>query len=105
MMFDYAGGNWIKRIYYPLTDTGVVFNYSSFGVATSVSFRRQMNDPWGNISDGVETATVSFNYQQSTTPGVAPFFTQRTETAVNGPPATYSYSSSVSPTDNSMQFV
>ncbi len=80
--------SFIKHIYYPATQTGLLFNYSNFGMATSVSLRRQMTINGSVITDGVESGTVSFNYPQSGTLTDAPAFTQRTE----NPGGTFSYS-------------
>ncbi|HXG95207.1 MAG TPA: hypothetical protein VNN73_22920, partial [Blastocatellia bacterium] len=82
--------SFIKHIYFPATQTGLLFSYSDFGMATSVSLRRQMTVSGSVISDGVESASVSFNYPQSGTLTDAPAFTQRTE----NPGGTFSYSTS-----------
>ncbi|MEK6302452.1 MAG: RHS repeat-associated core domain-containing protein [Acidobacteriota bacterium] len=90
----------LKHIYFPATSTGYLPTYTQYAVITSVSARRQMTStswPPGNppsITDGVETATVSFNYPTSGTLSDAPAFTQRTETAVNSPTAVSNYSTS-----------
>ena len=83
--------NFLKHVYFPATQTGVLFNYTAFGTAYNVSTRRQMTINNGVISDGLENASVAFNYQQGSTPALteAPAFTTRTET----PGGTFSYSS------------
>ena len=90
----------LKHIYFPGTGTGYLPAYTQYAVITRVSARRQMTStswPPGNppsITDGVESAAVSFNYPASGTLTDAPSFTQRTETAVNSPQSVYSYSTS-----------
>jgi YD repeat-containing protein len=62
----------------------------------NISARRQMTvDGNGVISDGVDSASVSFNYPTlgSTVLTDAPAFTQRTETASGSPSGTFTYSS------------
>ena len=88
----------LKHIYFPFTGTGYLPTYTQYAVITGVSARRQMTCSWPcnppSITDGVESAAVSFNYPASGTLTDAPSFTQRTETAVNSPTAVYSYSTS-----------
>jgi RHS repeat-associated protein len=84
----------LKHIYFPATNTGYLLTNTIYGVVSSISGRRQMSTNWqGIIQDGVESNNVSFNYPTSGPITDAPGFTQRTETAVNAPNATYSYSS------------
>jgi RHS repeat-associated protein len=93
VQFYYSGSTGLNKIYYPATGTGYVFTYSGFGMISGVSLRRQMSvDFFGNLLNGLESASVSFLYQQSPTPGAPPVLTQRTETAVNAPTAVYNYS-------------
>jgi RHS repeat-associated protein len=90
----------IKHIYLPATGTGYKPSYSQYGMIYNVSTRRQMTSstwPPGTpptITDGVESASVAFNYPTSSQTALvdAPAFTQRTESAVNSPTAVYSYS-------------
>jgi RHS repeat-associated protein len=111
--FDYAGSasfnptfsgltieNWptplyfLRHIYFPATSTGHLFSYSAYGMIYNVSLRRQMSiNGSGVIADGVESASMSVNYPVSPSSLTdAPAFTQRTETAINGPTGVYSYS-------------
>ncbi|MEK6407970.1 MAG: hypothetical protein AABN34_13495 [Acidobacteriota bacterium] len=100
----------LKHVYFPATNTGYKPAYSVYGMISSVSARRQMSSstwPPGSppsITDGVESAAVSFNYPASGPLSDAPAFTQRTETAVNGPSAVYSYSTSTDTTAQTMTF-
>jgi RHS repeat-associated protein len=87
-------GDFLKHVYTPATGTGYTFSYSAFGMIYNVSNRRQMTiNGGGVIGDGLESNSVAFNYQTGSTPALsnAPAFTQRTETATNASPATYSY--------------
>jgi hypothetical protein len=89
--------DFIKHVYVPATGTGYLFNYSAFGMAYNVSMRRQMSiNQSGVISDGFESSSVAFNYQQAGTPALtdAPGFTVRSESAANAPTANYSYANS-----------
>ena len=82
----------LRHIFFPTTQTGYLFSYGDYGMIHNASIRRQMSiDTNGVISDGVESASVSFNYPTSgsTTLTAAPAFTQRTET----PGGSYTYSS------------
>jgi RHS repeat-associated protein len=100
----------LKHIYFPATGTGYLPTYTQYAVITSVSARRQMTStswPPGSppaITDGVESAAVSFNYPASGTLTDAPAFTQRTETAVNSPTSVYNYSTSTDGTLQTMTF-
>src|SRR6266404_2106150 len=88
--------NVLRHIYFPGTSTGSLFTYSDYGMIYNLSARRQMTiDGSGIISDGVESASVSFNYPTvgSTALTDSPAFTQRTETATGSPSSTYTYSS------------
>ncbi|MEK6301805.1 MAG: hypothetical protein AABO41_13930 [Acidobacteriota bacterium] len=90
-----AGNLRLKHVYFPATGTGFKPTYSQYGIIPGVSARRQMTATTANppvISDGVETAAVSFNYPVSGSLTDAPAFTQRTETAVNSPTGVFSYS-------------
>lgn len=83
----------VKHIRFPGTSTGYLFTYSDYGMAHTVSRRRQMTiNGSGVISDGTESAYVSFNYPTSGSTQLtdAPAFTQRTES----PGGSYTYSSS-----------
>jgi RHS repeat-associated protein len=85
----------LKHIYFPATGTGYMPTYSIYGVVTSLSGRRQMSIGYSNtIQDGVESNNASFNYPTTGPLSDAPAFTQRSESAVNAPPATYTYASS-----------
>jgi RHS repeat-associated protein len=89
--------NVLRHIYFPATNTGSLFTYSDYGMIYNVSNRRQMTiDGNGVISDGVESASVEFNYPTSGTTQLtdAPAFTQRTESATGSPTGTYTYSTS-----------
>src|SRR5215216_6377972 len=60
----------LRHIYLPETQSGYLFTYSDYGMIYNVSSRRQMSvnfntDPFGVISDGVESASASFNYPTS----------------------------------------
>ncbi|MEN3331492.1 MAG: hypothetical protein V7641_857 [Blastocatellia bacterium] len=81
----------LKHITFPATGTGYMPSYSIYGVVTSMSGRRQMTV---GSPDGVESNNVSFTYPTAGPITDAPAFTQRTESAVNAPTATYAYSSS-----------
>lgn len=87
--------NVLRHIYFPGTSTGWLYIYSDYGMIYNVSSRRQMTiDGNGVISDGVESATVSFNYPTvgSTALTDAPAFTQRTEIVSGGSTGVFSYS-------------
>jgi RHS repeat-associated protein len=102
----------LKHIYFPATGTGYKPTYSQFGMIYNVSMRRQMTSsswPPGNpptITDGVERASVAFNYPTSSQTALtdAPVFSQRTESAVNSPTAVYSYSTSADTIAQTMTF-
>jgi RHS repeat-associated protein len=77
----------IKHIFTPTSNSGYLLSYSEFGMAYNVSLRKQMDALW-NISDGVETASVNFNYPVYGEPrSLAPTFNQRIES----PGGTYTY--------------
>ncbi|HYP26433.1 MAG TPA: RHS repeat-associated core domain-containing protein [Blastocatellia bacterium] len=80
----------LRRVYFPATATGYLFTHSDFGMVHTYSMRRQMT----TTSDGVDSATVAFNYPTSggTALTDAPAFTQRTESAVSSPTSTFTYS-------------
>jgi RHS repeat-associated protein len=85
--------NTLRHVYFPVTQTGYLFSFSDYGMIYNVSLRRQMTiDGNGVISDGIDSADVSFNYPTSGSTQVtdAPAFTQRTET----PGGTFNYSTS-----------
>jgi len=87
--------NVLRHVYFPGTSTGSLFTYSDYGMVYNVSARRQMTiDGNGVISDGVESANVSFNYPTlgSTALTDCPAFTQRTETVSGGSTGVFSYS-------------
>jgi RHS repeat-associated protein len=87
--------DFLKHVYMPATQTGYTFTYSAFGMIYNVSGRRQMSiNGGGVIGDGVESNSVNLNYPQSGTLSGAPTFTQRTESATNATPATYTYATS-----------
>ena len=99
--------NVLRHIYFPGTSTGSLFTYSDYGMIYGVSSRRQMTiDGNGVISDGVESANVSFNYPTtgSTTLTDAPAFTQRVESAISSPTGTYNYSTSTDALAHTMTF-
>ena len=63
----------------------MIYNYT---------LRYAMIDGNGTVSDGTESAAVSFNYPTSASSLTdVPAFTQRTESAVSSPTSTFSYSS------------
>ncbi|MEK6300191.1 MAG: RHS repeat-associated core domain-containing protein [Acidobacteriota bacterium] len=102
-----AGNLRLKHVYFPATGTGYKPTYSQYGIINSVSVRRQMTASTANppvISDGVESAAVSFNYPVSGSSTDAPAFTQRTETAVNSPSGVFSYSASTNGGQQTMTF-
>jgi RHS repeat-associated protein len=83
--------NTLRHVYFPVTQTGYLFSYSDYGMIYNISLRRQMSvDGTGEISDGVERASMSYNYPTSGSTALsdAPGFTQRTET----PGGTFNYS-------------
>lgn len=87
--------NVLRHIFFPGTSTGLLYTYSDYGMMYNISARRQMTvDGSGVISDGVESASVSFNYPTSgsTTQTNAPAFTQRTETVSGGSTGVFTYS-------------
>ena len=100
----------LKHIFFPATGTGYLPAYSAYGMVTSVSARRQMTaSSWPpgsppSITDGVESASVAFNYPASGPLSDVPAFTQRTETAVNSPSAVCSYSASTDGAAQTMTF-
>jgi YD repeat-containing protein len=85
----------LKHIYFPATGTGYKPTYSQYGMVYNISARRQMTSSGTppTITDGVESAAVALNYPTlgSTVVTDVRAFTQRTETAVNAPSATYTY--------------
>jgi RHS repeat-associated protein len=86
--------NVLRHVYFPATGTGSLFTYSDYGMVYNVSSRRQMTiDGNGVISDGVESASVAFNYPTSGSTSLtdAPAFTQRTETPTGGPSGVFNY--------------
>jgi hypothetical protein len=85
----------LKHIYFPAIGTGYLLTNSIYGVISTISGRRQMGGSPGSVTDGVESNNVTFNYPTSGPITDAPAFTQRTESAVNAPTATYSYTSSI----------
>ncbi len=99
----------LKHIYFP-TGTGYLPAYSQYGMVSSISVRRQMTvSTWPpgsppSISDGVESAAVSFNYPASGSLTDCPAFTQRTDTAVNSPTSVYGYSTSTNTIAQTMTF-
>jgi len=87
--------NVLRHVYFPGTSTGWLYTYSDYGMIYNVSARRQMTvDGNGVISDGVESASVSFNYPISGSTALtdSPAFTQRTETVSGGNTGVFSYS-------------
>jgi len=87
--------NVLRHVYFPETGTGSLFTYSDYGMVYNASSRRQMTiDGNGVISDGVESASVAFNYPTSGSTALtdAPAFTQRTETPAGGPSGVFNYS-------------
>lgn len=89
----------LAHVYFPATQTGYKFIYSAYGMITNVSLRRRMtyDSGIGAISDGAESAYVSFNYPAAGASLTdAPAFTQRTQfpAATSGGTAVYSYSTS-----------
>ena len=99
--------NVLRHIYFPGTSTGSLYSYSDYGMVYNVSSRRQMSiDGNGVISDGVESASVAFNYATagSTALSDAPAFTQRTESASGSPTGTYNYSTTTDGVAQTMTF-
>lgn len=102
----------LKHVYFPATGTGYIFTYSSYGMVYNYSVRRQMSigsygwPPQTYITDGVESANVTFNYPVSagTALSDAPVFSQRTETAINSPTSVYTYSTSTDSGAQTMTF-
>jgi RHS repeat-associated protein len=102
----------LKHIYFPATGTGYKPSYSEYGMIYNISARRGMTSstwPAGNppaITDGVESASIAFNYPTSsqTLLSDVPAFTQRTETAVNSPQSQYSYTPPADPNAQSLTF-
>ena len=87
--------NMLRHVYFPAAGTGALYSYSDYGMIYYVSSRRQMTiDGNGVISDGVESANVSFNYPTSGSTALSdvPSFTQRTEMPGSGPSGVFSYS-------------
>lgn len=86
----------LRHVYFPATNTGYLFDYSSYGMIYNYSVRRQMSATGtpATISDGVESAKSTFDYpvQSSAALTAPPRFTQRTETAVSAQTATFTYS-------------
>jgi RHS repeat-associated protein len=85
----------LRHVYFPGTNTGWLYSYSDYGMIYDVSARRQMTiDGNGVISDGVESASVEFNYPTSgaTVLTDAPAFTQRTESTSGAANSVFSYS-------------
>jgi RHS repeat-associated protein len=83
--------NTLRHVYFPVTQTGYLFSYSDYAMIYNTSLRRQMSiDGNGVISDGVECASMNYNYPTAGTTSLsdAPAFTQRTET----PGGTFNYS-------------
>jgi hypothetical protein len=76
----------------------------------NVSMRRQMSAstwPPGSppvISNGVESAAVSFNYPTSGALTDAPAFTQRSKNAISSPTSVYSYSTSTDTVAQTLTF-
>lgn len=100
----------LKHIYFPATGTGYLPTYTQYAVVSSVSVRRQMTSsswPPGSppvISNGIESAAVSFNYPASGSLTDCPAFTQRTDTAVNSTTSVYGYSTSTDTIAQTMTF-
>ena len=100
----------LKHIYFPATGTGYLPTYTQYAVVTSMSMRRQMTaSTWPpgsppSITDGVESASITFNYPASGSLTDCPSFTQRTDTAVNSPVGVYSYSTSTDTIAQEMTF-
>jgi YD repeat-containing protein len=85
--------NTLRHVYFPVTQTGYLFSYSDYGMIYNTSLRRQMSiDGNGVISDGVDCASMNYNYPTAGATSLvdAPAFTQRTET----PGGTFNYSTS-----------
>src|SRR5204862_4278063 len=75
--------NTLRHVYFPVTQTGYLFSYSDYGMIYNTSLRRQMTiDENGVISDGIDSASMNYNYPTAGTIALsdAPAFTQRTET-------------------------
>jgi RHS repeat-associated protein len=101
----------LRQVYFAETQTGHRFDYSDYGMIYNTSSRRQMSisfasDPLGVIGDGVESASVSFNYPTSGSTMIddAPAFTQRTESGTGTPSGTHSYSTSTDAGAQTMTF-
>jgi RHS repeat-associated protein len=103
LIVEHVGGNGnnLRHVYFPATNTGFLFTYSGYGMIYNVSVHRQMAfNQWPvtpvGIQDGVESASIVFNYPISGSTQVTdvPAFTQRTENATNAPQSVYSYATS-----------
>jgi RHS repeat-associated protein len=105
-------GYTLRHIYFPTTGTGYKPSYSQYGMIYNISARRGMtssNWPAGSppaITDGVESASIAFNYPTSSQTPLSdvPAFTQRTESAVNSPQSQYSYTPPSDPNAQSLTF-
>jgi RHS repeat-associated protein len=101
-----AAGNSVvelSHIYFPATQTGYYFSYSTYGVIYNVSHQRQMSINGSVIGNGVESTHVSFNYPTTDSSlNDAPAFTQRTESpgVTGGSDAVYTYSTSTGTNSN-----
>lgn len=96
----------LRRVYFPETGTGYVFDsYSGYGMCTHVSMRQGMTAS----SDGTETGFTEYGFNTSGQLSDAPEFNQRREWWLHktddsgndvGPesPATYTYSRTSNPT-------
>lgn len=90
----------LKHVYFPATNRGYLPSYSQYGMVSSVSVRRQMGAsawPPGSppvITDGVESAAVTFTYPSSGSLSDCPAFAQWTNTAVNSPPSVFNFTTS-----------
>jgi hypothetical protein len=95
----------LRHIYYPANKTGYLLSSSVYGMVYNCSMRRAMSINGSVITDGTESAAVNLNYPTTASSLTdAPAFTQRVETAVSGPTATYTYSTSTDGVAQTMAF-
>ena len=95
----------LRHIYYPATNTGYLLSSSVYGMVYNYSMRRAMSINGLVIADGTESASVNLNYPTTASSLTdAPAFTQRVESAVSSPTATYTYSTSTDTFAQTMTF-
>jgi RHS repeat-associated protein len=95
----------LRHIYYPANNTGYLLSSSVYGMVYNCSMRRAMSINGSVITDGTESASVNLNYPATASSLTdAPAFTQRVESAVSSPTATYTYSTSTDTFAQTMTF-